>query len=97
MDDAIYESYGDKSLPNLLDTTSETIIQKLLELDNEKYINYFLEEGNFNQKYFILDKFQNFDHAKKLIFDEDLRISEQAFLVLMNNDNRDLFREKLNS
>lgn len=97
MDDAIYESYGDKSLPHLLDTTSETIIQKLLELDNEKYINYFINEGNYNQKYFILDNFQNFDHAKKLIFDEDPRIREEAFLVLMNNDNRDLFKEKLNS
>lgn len=97
MDDAIYKSYGDKSLPYLLDTTSEHVIEKLLELNNEKYINYFLEKGNYYQKCFLLDNFQNFDHAKKLLFDEDPRIREEAFSVLMNNDNRDLFREKLNS
>lgn len=97
IDDAIYKSYGDKTLLNLFDTTSENIIKKILELKNEEYINYILDKGNSIQKNFILDKFHNFDHAKKLIFDKDKKVSEKSFLVLMEDDNRELFREKLNS
>lgn len=97
IDDAIYKSYGDKTLSNLFDTTSENIIEKILELKNEEYINYILDKGNSIQKNFILDKFYNFDHAKKLIFDKDKKVSEKSFLVLMEDDNKELFREKLNS
>lgn len=97
IDDTIYESYGDKTLLNLFDTTSENIIEKILELKNEEYINYILDKGNSIQKNFILDKFHNFDHAKKLIFDKDKKVSEKSFLVLMEDDNRELFRKKLNS
>ena len=97
IDDTIYESYGDKTLLNLIDTKNEKIIEKILELKNEEYINYILDKGNSIQKNFILDKFHNFDHAKKLIFDKDKKVSEKSFLVLMEDDNRELFREKLNS
>lgn len=97
IDDTIYESYGDKTLLNLIDTKNEKIIEKILELNDEKYTNYFINEGNFNQKYLILDKFHNFNHAKKLIFDENSKVSEKAFSVLMEDDNRELFREKLNN
>ena len=97
IDDAIYKSYGDKTLSNLFDTTSENIIEKILELKNEEYINYILDKGNSIQKNFILDKFHSFDHAKKLIFDKDKKVSEKSFLVLMEDDNRELFKEKLNS
>lgn len=97
IDDAIYKSYGDKTLSNLFDTTSEDIIEKILELKNEEYINYILDKGNSIQKKFILDKFHNFDHAKKLLFDEYSKVSEKAFSVLMKYGNRELFKEKLNS
>lgn len=97
IDDAIYKSYGDKTLSNLFDTTNENIIEKILELKNEEYINYILDKGNSIQKNFILDKFHNFDHAKKLIFDKDKKVSEKSFLILMEYGNRELFKEKLNS
>lgn len=97
IDDAIYKSYGDKTLSNLFDTTSEDIIKKILELKNEEYINYILDKGNSIQKKFILNEFHNFNHAKKLLFDEDSKVSEKAFSVLMEYGNRELFKEKLNS
>ena len=97
IDDAIYKSYGNKTLSNLFDTTNEDIIEKILKLKNEEYINYILDKGNSIQKKFILDEFHNFDHAKKLLFDEDSKVSEKAFSVLMEYGNRELFKEKLNS
>ena len=60
-------------------------------------INYILDKGNSIQKNFILDKFHDFDHAKKLIFDKDKKVSEKSFFVLMEDDNRELFKEKLNN
>lgn len=87
IDFSIITAYGEKSFDNLLDSTNAIVVKKIINSNDESYLNYYIDSKDNSKnitdvKLYILKKYRRTDHAVKLLLDECEDVRKIAFEIL---------------